>query len=79
MRSTPIGLVMLNDERPHVVAENEAENMAELRRWAEAIKGVIAGTDGRARRSFRRRRRSRTCAPPSRSASSCAVRAAARS
>jgi L-fucose isomerase len=46
VRSTPIGLVMLNDERPHVVAENEADNMAELARWAEAIRAEVAWPDG---------------------------------
>jgi hypothetical protein len=30
VRSTPIGIVMLNDERPHVVAVNEADNLAEV-------------------------------------------------
>src|SRR4051794_9228047 len=28
---------MLNDERPHVVATNEEDNLAELRRWEAAI------------------------------------------
>jgi L-fucose isomerase len=37
---------MLNDERPHVVAENEADNMAELGRWAEAIRSAVAGRGG---------------------------------
>jgi L-fucose isomerase len=37
---------MLNDERPHVVAENEADNMAELGRWAEAIRSAVAGPGG---------------------------------
>ncbi|MDX6724568.1 MAG: L-fucose/D-arabinose isomerase [Solirubrobacteraceae bacterium] len=48
MRTTPIGIVMLNDERPHVVAENEADNLAELERWAEAIRAELAGPDGAA-------------------------------
>jgi L-fucose/D-arabinose isomerase len=48
VRTTPIGLVMLNDERPHVVAQNEADNMAELRRWAEAIRATVAGGNGHA-------------------------------
>lgn len=46
MRSTPIGLVMLNDERPHVVAENETQNMAELGRWADAIGAAAVGANG---------------------------------
>ncbi|MEA2319852.1 MAG: L-fucose/D-arabinose isomerase, partial [Solirubrobacteraceae bacterium] len=48
MRTTPIGIVMLNDERPHVVAENEADNLAELERWAQAIRAQLAGPDGAA-------------------------------
>ncbi len=47
MRSTPIGLVMINDERPHVYAENEAENLRVLDRWAEAIRLEAASGDGR--------------------------------
>ena len=46
MRTTPVGLVMLNDERPHVVAENEADNMRELRAWADAIGPRIEAVDG---------------------------------
>ena len=34
MRSTPIGLAMLNDERPHVYEKNNPENMAVLKSWA---------------------------------------------
>lgn len=46
MRTTPIGLVMLNDERRHVHELNEGDNMAVLRRWAEAIRGQVAAVDG---------------------------------
>ena len=46
MRTTPVGLMMLNDERPHVVAENEADNMRELRAWADAIGPRIEAVDG---------------------------------
>lgn len=46
MRTTPIGLVLLNDERRHVHELNEADNMAVLRRWAEAIAGRVANVDG---------------------------------
>jgi L-fucose isomerase len=38
VRSTPIGLVMLDDERPHVVATNEEDNLSVLRRWEAAIR-----------------------------------------
>src|SRR5579875_1887303 len=46
MRSTPIGLVMINDERPHVNSLNEAENLEVLQRWAEAIREEVADEDG---------------------------------
>lgn len=46
MRTTPIGLVMLNDERRHVHELNEAENMRVLRRWGEVIESRSAGVDG---------------------------------
>jgi len=46
MRTTPVGLVMLNDERPHVVAANEADNMRELRAWADAIGPRLEVADG---------------------------------
>jgi L-fucose isomerase len=46
MRTTPIGLVMLNDERPHVNELNEAENMRVLRRWAEVVRSRVFNVDG---------------------------------
>lgn len=46
MRSTPIGLVMLNDERPHVNSLNESENRQVLERWAQAIREEVADEDG---------------------------------
>jgi len=46
MRSTPIGLVMINDERPHVYEQNEADNLLVLDRWAEAIRSEVADVDG---------------------------------
>jgi L-fucose isomerase len=46
MRSTPIGLVMINDERPHVYEQNEADNLQVLDRWAEAIRSEVADVDG---------------------------------
>jgi len=46
MRTTPIGLVMPNDERRHVNELNEAENMAVLQRWAEAIGSRVFNVDG---------------------------------
>jgi L-fucose/D-arabinose isomerase len=46
MRTTPIGLVMLNDERRHVHELNEAENMGVLRGWADAIQSHVFNVDG---------------------------------
>ncbi|MBV8999905.1 MAG: fucose isomerase [Solirubrobacterales bacterium] len=48
MRSTPIGVAMINDERPHVHGENEAENIRVLERWAEAIRREVTDVDGQA-------------------------------
>ena len=38
MRNTAVGLVLINDERPHVYRENSQENMEVVRKWAEIIK-----------------------------------------
>jgi len=46
MRSTPIGLVMINDERPHVNVQNEAENLRVLEQWAQAIRDEVTNVDG---------------------------------
>jgi L-fucose isomerase len=46
MRTTPVGLVMINDERPHVQAENEAPNMEVLRRWRDVLAARL-NPDGR--------------------------------
>jgi len=46
MRSSPIGLVMMNDERPHVTAQNEALNMQVLHRWAAVISSGLTNADG---------------------------------
>jgi L-fucose/D-arabinose isomerase len=46
VRSTPIGLAMLKDERPHVVAGNEEDNCA----GAAPLGGPDPGTAGRHRR-----------------------------
>ena len=48
MRTTPIGLVMLNDERPHVNQANEAGNMEVLRSWKQAIEEQCTNVDGSA-------------------------------
>ena len=46
MRSTPIGLAMINDERPHVHGQNEADNQRVLEGWAEAIRRDVVDVDG---------------------------------
>jgi L-fucose isomerase len=46
LHTTPIGLVMLNDERRHVNEANEAENMEVLRRWRDAIEQQSKNVDG---------------------------------
>ncbi|MHB0875665.1 MAG: L-fucose/L-arabinose isomerase family protein [Anaerolineae bacterium] len=46
MRSTPIGLVLLNDERPHVTEQNEALNVQVLQRWAQVIRDGLVFADG---------------------------------
>jgi L-fucose/D-arabinose isomerase len=48
VRTTPIGLVMLNDERPHVNQANEAENMDVLHRWRGVIEEHCRTADGSA-------------------------------
>lgn len=46
MRSTAIGLVMLNDEREHVWRENNPENMAVVNEWARIIREGMKNQDG---------------------------------
>ncbi|NPV80677.1 MAG: hypothetical protein HPY52_10440 [Firmicutes bacterium] len=46
MRSTPIGIVMMNDERPHVYSQNSAENMRVLHAWADIIRANLKNLDG---------------------------------
>jgi L-fucose isomerase len=48
MRSTPIGIAMLNDERPHVYTQNNPMNMAVVRAWADIIREGIKNIDGTA-------------------------------
>ena len=45
MRTTPIGIVMLNDEREHVYKQNNEENMRVVNRWAELIRKNIVNID----------------------------------
>lgn len=46
MRSTPIGLVMMNDEREHVWRKNQSDIMAVVQRWAEIIRQGLKSEDG---------------------------------
>ncbi|MFO7916776.1 MAG: fucose isomerase [Anaerolineae bacterium] len=46
MRTTPIGIAMLNDERPHVWQKNNPQNMSVVNRWAEIIEEGLENVDG---------------------------------
>jgi L-fucose isomerase len=48
MRSTPIGIAMLNDEREHVWRENNPENMQVVQKWADIIRDGLKNQDGTA-------------------------------
>ena len=45
MRTTPIGIAMLNDERPHVYEKNNAENMRVVKAWAAFIRKNLKNLD----------------------------------
>lgn len=46
MRTTAIGIAMLNDERPHVWQVNSEANMAVVNQWAEVIRKGLKNVDG---------------------------------
>jgi len=46
VRTTQIGIVMLNDEREHVWRRNNPENVAVVQKWAELIKKGVKNIDG---------------------------------
>lgn len=46
MRTTPIGIVMFNDEREHVYKQNNRECMEVVRKWAEIIRKGVKNLDG---------------------------------
>jgi len=48
VRSTPIGIVVMNDERPHVYGQNEQVNMQVANQWAEIIRREVRNADGSA-------------------------------
>ncbi|MFQ6065679.1 MAG: L-fucose/L-arabinose isomerase family protein [bacterium] len=45
MRTTPLGIVMFNDEREHVYTKNNPLNMRVLRSWAKLIKENVVNVD----------------------------------
>ena len=48
MRSTPIGIAMLNDERPHVYEWNNPINEKVVASWAQIIRDGVKNVDGSA-------------------------------
>ncbi|MGC8804671.1 MAG: L-fucose/L-arabinose isomerase family protein, partial [Candidatus Ratteibacteria bacterium] len=46
MKNTPIGIVMMNDERQHVWEQNEKDNMAVLHQWADFLKKNLQDKTG---------------------------------
>jgi len=46
MRSTPVGIAMLNDERPHVWRENNPANVQVCNQWADIIREKVKNVDG---------------------------------
>ncbi|MBI1390283.1 MAG: hypothetical protein GC154_17725 [bacterium] len=48
MRSTPIGIAMLNDEREHVYTQNNPENRKVVDSWADLIRKKLKNIDGSA-------------------------------
>ncbi len=48
MRTTPIGIAMLNDEREHVYTQNNDDNMAVVNAWAKFIRENLKNQDGSA-------------------------------
>ena len=48
MRSTPIGIAMLNDEREHVWRQNNPLNMKVVQKWAQILKKSLRNLDGSA-------------------------------
>ncbi|RJP30096.1 MAG: fucose isomerase [Candidatus Omnitrophota bacterium] len=48
MRTTAIGIAMLNDEREHVWKQNNPENMAVVKAWTDFIRKNLKNVDGSA-------------------------------
>ena len=48
MRTTPIGIAMLNDERQHVWEKNNPANMQVVNQWTTTLRSKLANRDGSA-------------------------------
>jgi len=48
MKSTPVGIAMLNDERPHVWRKNNPVNEKIVARWAQLVRDKVRNVDGAA-------------------------------
>ncbi|MCX6344851.1 MAG: fucose isomerase [Armatimonadetes bacterium] len=48
MRTTPIGIAMLNDEREHVYSLNNPANIAVVNKWADILRNGLKNVDGSA-------------------------------
>jgi L-fucose isomerase len=46
VRTTPIGLIVMNDGRDHVIRQNEAANMEVAARWADVVRTGTPFLDG---------------------------------
>jgi len=46
MRTTPVGIVLINDEREHVYKENRDECVEVVHKWAEIIRNGVKNIDG---------------------------------
>ena len=46
MKTSNIGMAMLNDEREYVWSKNNSENIEVLQKWAKIIKEEIKNIDG---------------------------------
>lgn len=46
MRTTSIGIVMINDEREHVHKMNSEECMKVVHKWADIIRDSVKNVDG---------------------------------
>lgn len=52
MKTSNIGIVMLNDEREHIWSKNNPENKRVLNKWVEVIKNYLKNIDGSSPKIF---------------------------